>query len=114
MQKISVLALVTDAFGGHGGIAQFNRDFLGALAANGTVASITVLPRHAPKRVAVPVELHQVPARPGRLAYSLIALLTGFRRHADVVFCGHLHMAPLACLISRLKGAKLVIQMHGI
>jgi hypothetical protein len=27
-----MLALVTDAFGGHGGIAQYNRDFLHALA----------------------------------------------------------------------------------
>ena len=29
---LRVLALVTDAFGGHGGIAQYNRDFLSALA----------------------------------------------------------------------------------
>jgi phosphatidyl-myo-inositol dimannoside synthase len=30
------------------------------------------------------------------------------------MFCGHLHMAPLAALIARLKGAKLIVQMHGI
>ena len=42
------LALVTDAFGGHGGIAQYNRDFLEAIAEGGVVSSITVLPRHAP------------------------------------------------------------------
>src|SRR5437016_4368211 len=29
---LRILALVTDAFGGHGGIAQYNRDFLSALA----------------------------------------------------------------------------------
>jgi hypothetical protein len=28
-----MLALVTEAFGGRGGIAQYNRDLLGALAA---------------------------------------------------------------------------------
>ena len=31
----AMLALVTDAFGGRGGIAQYNRDFLGALAEAG-------------------------------------------------------------------------------
>lgn len=31
----AMLALVTGAFGGRGGIAQYNRDFLGALAGAG-------------------------------------------------------------------------------
>ena len=108
------LALVTDAFGGHGGIAQYNRDFLAALAEGGAVSSITVLPRHAPKRVATPAAIIQIPPRPGRLAYSVTALLTAFRRRVDVVFCGHLYMAPLAWLVARLKGAKLILQMHGV
>lgn len=108
------LALVTDAFGGHGGIAQYNRDFLAALAGSGAVSSITVLPRHAPERVAAPTAITQKPARPGRVAYSAMSLLTALRRRIDVVFCGHLYMAPLAWLIARLKRAKLVIQMHGI
>jgi phosphatidylinositol alpha-1,6-mannosyltransferase len=114
MRQAHCLALVTDAFGGHGGIAQYNRDFLGALAEIGAVSSITVLPRHAPERIAAPAAINQIPARPGRLAYSVTALLTAFHRPIDVVFCGHLHLAPLAWLIARLKGAKLVLQMHGI
>ncbi len=108
------LALVTDAFGGHGGIAQYNRDFLCALAESGAMSSITVLPRRAPERTTAPAAIKQRPPRPGRLAYSAMALLTAFRRRIDVVFCGHLYMAPLAWLVARLKGAKLVIQMHGI
>jgi phosphatidyl-myo-inositol dimannoside synthase len=105
---------VTDAFGGQGGIAQYNRDFLGALAEGGAVSSITVLPRHAPEPIAAPAAIDQIPAQPGRLAYAATALLTAFRRRVDVVFCGHLYMAPLAWLIARLRGAKLVVQMHGI
>jgi phosphatidylinositol alpha-1,6-mannosyltransferase len=110
----SVLALVTDAFGGHGGIAQYNRDFLGALVAGGVVSSITVLPRHAPEPIAAPAAIRQKPARPGRLAYSVMVLLTALRQRTDIVFCGHLYMAPLAWPIARLKGAKLVVQMHGV
>jgi phosphatidyl-myo-inositol dimannoside synthase len=107
-------ALATDAFGGHGGIAQYNRDFLVALADSGTVSSITVLPRHAPDRFSAPAGINQFPPRRGRFAYSAVALRTALRRPIDVVFCGHLYMAPLAWFIAQLKRAKLVVQMHGI
>jgi phosphatidylinositol alpha-1,6-mannosyltransferase len=110
----SFLALVTDAFGGYGGIAQYNRDFLNALAEGGAASSITVLPRHAPERVTLPAAINQTPAQPRRLAYSAMALMMAFRQRIDVVFCGHLYMAPLAWLIACLKGARLVVQMHGI
>jgi phosphatidylinositol alpha-1,6-mannosyltransferase len=43
-----------------------------------------------------------------------MALVTAFRQRPDVVFCGHLYIAPLAWLIARLGAAKLIIQAHGI
>jgi phosphatidylinositol alpha-1,6-mannosyltransferase len=110
----AMLAIVTDAFGGRGGIAQYNRDFLGALAEAGTMSSITVLPRQAPDLSEPPEMITQMPARLGRIAYSLAALRTALVRSIDVVFCGHLFMAPLAALITRIKDAKLIIQVHGI
>jgi len=110
----AMLALVGDAFGGRGGIAQYNRDFLEALAEAGTMSSITVLPRRAPDLPGPPETIEQTPARPGRIAYSVAALRTALFRPVDLVFCGHLFMAPLAALIARLKGAKLIVQTHGI
>jgi phosphatidylinositol alpha-1,6-mannosyltransferase len=110
----AVLALVTEAFGGRGGIAQYNRDFLGSLAESESVSVITVLPRHAPDRLLSPARIEQLPPKPGRIAYALAALRTTFSRSAGIVFCGHLYMAPLAALIARLGGAKLIVQMHGI
>ena len=41
-----ILALVTDAFGGHGGIAQYNRDLTTALGTLGNIQSVHILPRH--------------------------------------------------------------------
>jgi hypothetical protein len=35
--SLALPAIVTDAYGGYGGIAQYNHDFLGALAGAGTV-----------------------------------------------------------------------------
>jgi phosphatidylinositol alpha-1,6-mannosyltransferase len=110
----TMLALVTDAFGGLGGIAQYNRDFLGAVADTRAVSSITVLPRHAPDLVRVPGIIEQMPARSGRSAYAIAALRTALSRRFDLVFCGHLFMAPLAALITRLKGAKLIVQTYGV
>jgi phosphatidylinositol alpha-1,6-mannosyltransferase len=108
-----MLALVTDAYGGRGGIAQYNRDFFGALVEVG-LSSITILPRQAPDSSVMHQTVEQLPARAGRFAYSVAAVRTAFFQTVDVVFCGHLFMAPLAALIARLKGAKLIIQAHGI
>jgi phosphatidylinositol alpha-1,6-mannosyltransferase len=108
------LGLVTDAFGGHGGIAQYNRDFLCALAECGSMSTITVVPRHSPDQVIAPTAIRQARPRRGKLAYAVTALFAAFRGRADLIFCGHLYIAPLAWLIARLVGAKLIIQMHGV
>jgi phosphatidylinositol alpha-1,6-mannosyltransferase len=110
----TMLAIVTDAFGGRGGIAQYNRDFLRALAETGAVSSITVLPRQARDPLVLPERIEQTSARPGRIGYSVAVLRTALLRPVDLIFCGHLFMAPLAALIARLKGAKLIVQSHGI
>jgi phosphatidylinositol alpha-1,6-mannosyltransferase len=108
------LALVTDAFGGWGGIAQYNRDFLEALIVCRVVSSITVIPRHAPDAVLPPAGIEQVEPRSSRIAYTLFALRTAFTSPFNVVFCGHLHMAPLAVAIAAVARASLIVQMHGI
>jgi hypothetical protein len=55
---LKVFAFVTDAFGGRGGVAQYNRDLLGALAGSGTV-SVRVLPWLAPDPAATPPGISQ-------------------------------------------------------
>jgi phosphatidylinositol alpha-1,6-mannosyltransferase len=112
---LSVLSLVTECFGGRGGIAQYNRDLMTALAHSGLLASNRILPRTAPERVTLGLPVtEQLPARAGKLAYTIGALKTAMTRSVDMVFCGHLYMAPLAAFIARQKHAKLVIQTHGI
>ena len=112
--ELAVLALVTDAFGGRGGIAQYNRDFLTALAETCGLRPITVVPRHAPDHVVTPMGIQQMPPPPSRIVYVLTALVVAFTRKVDVVFCGHLYLSPLAAVIALLKRARLVIQTHGI
>jgi phosphatidylinositol alpha-1,6-mannosyltransferase len=107
-------ALVSDAFGGRGGIAQYNRDFFVALANSGLVSSILILPRRAPDPFSLPPGISQAAPHLGRIAYIQAALRGALNRPVDMVFCGHLFMAPLALLIARRHRAKLVVQMHGI
>lgn len=108
----SILALVTDAFGGRGGIAQYNRDLLTALADG---RSIEVLPRHAPDPVGVlPNGLHQRRALFRRLPYMVAAFECALRVRPQVIFSGHLFMAPVAAVLARVTGAYLIIQLHGI
>jgi phosphatidylinositol alpha-1,6-mannosyltransferase len=111
----AALALVTDAFGGRGGIAQYNRDLIGAWAASPRLANLDVLPRRAEDPTgALPAKVGQRAAHAGRLAYSAAAWRATRSGKPEVLFCGHLYMAPLAAALARRAGAKLVIQLHGI
>jgi len=102
---VRILALLTHAADGEGGIARFNHDLLRALGALPDVERVDALSRQG-RGGAGPS---------GRLAYALRSLrtaMTGGRY--DAVFCGHLHLAPLAAALARLKGAPLWLQLHGI
>ena len=113
---LNILALVTDAFGGHGGIAQYNQDLLSALALSSRVGDILVIPRHgtSPKDN-LPAEVCQAPPRSGRISYAAHVLAHALSpRSFDVVFCGHLYISPLAALISVMLKKPMWLQLHGI
>src|SRR5690348_12726657 len=114
-QDLRILALVTDAFGGHGGIAQYNRDLCTALAACEGVGEVIVLPRAvATEPGKLPARARQLDPRSGKLAYLLAVLRTAqTERPIDVVFCGHLFMAPLAAIVAKRLRARLWVQVHG-
>ena len=109
-----MVAIVPDAFGGRGGIAQYNRDFFGAVAESGMISSIIVWPRSAPDPYTTPKNIRQSKPQQAKVPYALLVLQSALRVRVDVVFCGHLFMAPLAALIARIKNAKLIVQTHGI
>lgn len=113
---LRILALATDAYGTGGGIAQYNRDLFQALAQSENVDEVVILPRNGQVSTQdTPPKVHQLQARSGRLAFALHAL-RAVRQDGpfDVVFCGHLYMAPLAAVISKLTGTPVWLQIHGI
>lgn len=113
---MNILALITDGFGGHGGIARYNRDLLSALSASGMVERVLVLPRHAPlNQEPLPPKVIQAPAVGGRVGYAASAVREARRqRPFDAVFCGHLYMSPLAAGLAATMRIPLWLQIHGI
>lgn len=110
-----MLALVTDAFGGKGGIAQFNRDLFAALSRGIPNINIRILPRQLSQTPWIDLKgVSQSRPHINRLAYSASALWEALQNKPDIVFCGHLYMAPLAALVAKLFNCRLVIQLHGI
>ena len=134
--SLRMLALVTDAYGGHGGIARYNRDFFEALAVNDTIREIQILPRHAEitnrhsgdrqdggsaargtdagaagSRNPAVKQLRPTFSKP---LYSLRALFLTLQFRPNVLFCGHLYMTPLAAALSSLLRIPLWVQVHGV
>jgi phosphatidyl-myo-inositol dimannoside synthase len=113
--SLRVLALVTDAFGGYGGIAQYNRNLLSSLAACEGIGEIIILPRASAMPAGrLPSGVRQLRPVQGKLAYGSAAFLAAMQQPIDVIFCGHLFMVPLAAALAALVRAQLWVQVHGI
>ena len=115
---LDVLMLLTDGYGGRGGIAKFNRDFLQALDACTLVNRVYVLPRIIlqPIEGAIPeAVVYDRKAATGRLAFLRRLILYAWRsRRSELVICGHIHLLPAAWLIARIRRARLMLIVHGV
>lgn len=109
-----MLALVTDGFGAAGGIAQYNRDLVTALAQSAAVESIAIVPRFGKPDQQLPARVTQVAPLGERLRWSATATRIALSRRFDVIFCGHLFAAPLAAALAALIRKPLWLQLHGI
>ena len=95
---MNILLLCTDAFGGHGGIALFNRDLTEALTQLPERGEIVVLPRLIRNVVGpVPegVRFVEAAAR-GQFAYARELTRAKRRTRFDLVICSHMNLLPLA------------------
>ena len=97
------LLLCTDIYGGHGGIALFNRELVAALTARADCGEVVVVPRVIPHPGA-----HPVPPKVtfiDRAAKGIAAYLAAVRRlrreRFDLVICGHVNLLPIARLVTR-------------
>lgn len=115
---MKILMLLTDGFGGFGGISKFNRDFLEALSRSPAVDRVFVWPRLIPEAIGVPLPEAVVYERKfarGKLTYIFhmaVELVIG--PPIDIVVCGHIHLLGAAWLIAKARRARLALVIHGI
>lgn len=110
--------LLTDAFGGFGGISKFNRDFLTGLHTSSLVARVFVWPRLIAEPIKEPLPTSIVYQRgfaKGKIAY-LARAVAGmvFMPSIDLVVCGHINLLPLAWAVAKVRHVPLALIIHGI
>jgi|GEM_PF-204204 len=114
-QAIQILALVTEAFGGYGGIQQANRDLSLAMSDSEKVSSICMLSRLGQSQN--PGEkISQLVPRSGKTAYAMAVIRQAWvgRRQHGFIFCGHLRLLSLAWLAALISRKKIWLHLHGI
>lgn len=107
---MKILLLATDAYGGHGGIALFNRELCAALVTREDVEEVVVVPRliqNVPQGIPPKVRFLHTAAR-GNFEYAK-TIGTLLRQKFDVVICGHVNLLPVA-----VSFGKPLLVIHGI
>jgi phosphatidylinositol alpha-1,6-mannosyltransferase len=111
---MKILILATDAYGGYGGIAQYNRDLVEAICEADDGIQIELLVRCGEGPIGeYPRQVVQFPPLRSKLVFAAFAIWRSFRSKPDIVINAHLFHGPLALMISKLTGARLLSQLHG-
>jgi phosphatidyl-myo-inositol dimannoside synthase len=110
--------LLTDGYGGVGGVAKFNRDFLQALDACQIVERVQAVPRLVPRSIdgRIPESVvYDRKASKSRSAFLLRAAWHAWcSESVTLVICGHLHLLSVAWLVARCRRARLALVIHGM
>lgn len=112
-----VLALVSDAYGGRGGIALYNRNFLKALCEHPEIVEVRAMPRTITYGLeALPRKLIYVTGAAGsKLKYLLACVQTAFSsQRPDLILCCHLHLLPFAYLLKAVFKCPVIPILYGV
>jgi phosphatidyl-myo-inositol dimannoside synthase len=112
-----VLALVTDAYGGTGGIAQYNRDFMESVASHPAVREVVVVPRVIARDTEPlpPKVTHEKAVVDSKLRFMWkVGKLAGGKDKFDLVICAHINLLPVAYFAARRCNARLLLMVYGL
>jgi phosphatidylinositol alpha-1,6-mannosyltransferase len=111
-----VLVFLTDAFGGRGGIAQFNRDLLTTLSSNSAYTKIVALPRVVfDEPVGIPDRLkYRTASASGKIRYAIESTRATMGERFDAVICSHINLLPVAAAAAAVQRVPLLLVIYGI
>jgi phosphatidyl-myo-inositol dimannoside synthase len=112
-----VLALITDAFGGRGGIALYNRDLLTALCSHPACTEVVAVPRLiSDKLEKLPEKLRYITDGINNKVRYVKTVLQYVRKNRQVglILCGHVNLLPVAYVVSFWSKAPILLVVYGI
>lgn len=114
--KVRLLVLLTDAYGGHGGIAAFNRALLEALCADPRVSEVVAVARIAgPFAEPLPAKLRfDISGAGGLGGFARSVVRAACSGRFDLVHCGHINLSPFAWLAATIARTRWTLSLHGI
>ncbi len=108
------LGLFPGAYGDKGGLAQFNRHLLDALATDRRL-TLRALGFAGDPRAPAPAEANwSIPSPGSRLGFALHAAKAAARARPDVVVAGHAHFGAISWPIATARRARLMTLTHGV
>jgi phosphatidyl-myo-inositol dimannoside synthase len=112
----TIVALVTDAYGGFGGIAQYNRDFLSAMADSPRVGRVVVIPRMMPESIGTvpPAIDYKTSGLSGLGAYGASCSRVLCQERPSLILCGHVNLLPFAVPLAVRFRVPLAMLVYGI
>ncbi len=114
---LTILHIATDAYGGYGGVALYNRDVIEAICADPAVRKVVSVAR---------VQSAPLQPLPDKLVYdtsglgSIPAYLKAVWRQVranpriDLVYCAHINLAPVAWAVAKFLRVPWVLCLYGI
>jgi glycosyltransferase involved in cell wall biosynthesis len=114
---VQVLALVTDAFGGRGGIALYNRDLLTALCSYPSCEKVVALPRLVSDTIEkLPEKLIYITDGINNKVRYVKTVLDCMKnnRQFELILCGHINLLPVAYIASLWLKAPILLVIYGI
>lgn len=117
-KPLRIAMLLSDAYGGFGGISRFNRDFLEGLDASPLVERVHAFPRVISEEISNPIPeslvYHRGAARGLRSYVAELAAYAVPWHRTDLVVCGHINLLSAAWVLARAHRCRLALIVHGI
>lgn len=112
---MKILALMPDAYGGFGGIAQYNRDCFDAINEIEDVDTVVSLCRlHSQSNSKLPEKLTEICVAGNEAFFVTEAIRYGLKIRPDLILCGHMNLLPVAGILKRILHARIVLELYGI
>jgi len=112
-----VLCLITDAFGGHGGISKFNCDVLTSICLHPDLTEVVAIPRIMLNEAGpLPHKLNYVTTGLGSKIKYIVTVMKAIKKnpHFSLIICGHINLLPIAYLCCRIMRKPLILIIYGI